>query len=364
MKFIRRFFLTGEKELFKNNFQAVEDYSSTVIPVISAILGIIVGGLTIVSFKLSFGVVLKKVYLAFFVINLLYFALFCLFKKFIKNCAVPFVYLFFAFYLAFALLVSYANGFKQEYVTVICVVFIIPILLLDRSYRVTIFTTASLFVSLYISYSKKPAGIFSQDVVNLLVYYFAGMVMGRSVRLSRLKGYDTERVLTIERNTDSLTKLANRRKLFEYLRRGNESLLMRPTGMFMIDIDNFKKYNDHYGHRAGDICLGLIGKCFNEFGEKRKMKFFRYGGEEFCGLCWSMDYMELAACAEELLQAVRDLRILFNIDGANSGVVTISIGYAYFPREDNAYNFETMIKVTDSALYSAKAHGRNCARGS
>ena len=93
------------------------------------------------------------------------------------------------------------------------------------------------------------------------------------------------------------------------------------------------------------------------------MKFFRYGGEEFCGLCWSMDYLELAHCAEELLQAVRDLRILFNIDGSSNGVVTISIGYAAFDREESDYNFETMIKVTDAALYSAKAHGRNCARG-
>ncbi len=363
MQFIKRFFLTGEKELFKNNLQAVEDFCSAVIPVVSAILGIIVGGLTVISFRLSYGIVLKKVYILFFVLNLLYLAVFCFSKKFFKRCAVFFVYLFFTLYLAFALFVSYANDFKQEYVSVVCVVFIIPILILDKSYRVDIFTTAALFVSLYVSYSKKPANIFSQDIVNLLVYYFAGMVMGRSVRLSRLKGYDTERVLTIERNTDSLTKLANRRKLFEYLRRGNESLLMRPTGMFMIDIDNFKKYNDHYGHRAGDICLGLVGKCFNEFGEKHKMKFFRYGGEEFCGLCWSMDYMELASCAEELLQAIRDLRILFNIDGPNRGIVTISIGYASFPREKNDYNFETMIKITDAALYSAKSHGRDCARG-
>lgn len=364
MEFIRRFVMADEKELYENNRQAVYDFSATVVPVVTAILGIILGGLVIVSFKLSFGVLLEKVYAFFFAVNLLYFAVYRLFKRKFKNCSVFFLYVYFALYLTFALVVSYANDFKQEYVSVVCVIFIIPILLLDRSYRVNIFTTAALAVALYISYSKKSSHIFSQDIVNLVVYYFAGMTMGFSVRRSRLRGYDTERVLTYERNTDSLTKLANRRKLFEYLQRGNESLLMRPTGMFMIDIDDFKKYNDHYGHRAGDICLGLIGKCFSEFGEKRKMKFFRYGGEEFCGLCWSMDYMELASCAEELLQAVRDLRILFNVDGVSrGGIVTISVGYAFFDREKNDYNFETMIKITDAALYSAKSHGRNCARG-
>ena len=364
MFFIRRFFLTGEKDLFNNNYKAVEDFSSAVIPVVSAILGIILMGLAVASFSLDFDELVRKVYILFFFINLAYIALYYVVKRFFKKCAIPFVYLFFAMYFAFAILVSYANGFTREYVSVVCVIFIMPILILDRSYRVTIFTSAALLISLYVSFRKKTPHLFSQDVVNLLVYYFAGMVMGRSVRMSRLKGYDSERVLTIERNTDSLTKLANRRKLFEYLRRGNESLLMRPTGMFMIDIDHFKQYNDHYGHRAGDICLGLIGRCFADFGEKRKMKFFRYGGEEFCGLCWSMDYLELAHCAEELLQAVRDLRILFNIDGSSNGVVTISIGYAAFGREESDYNFETMIKVTDAALYSAKAHGRNCARGS
>ena len=132
--------------------------------------------------------------------------------------------------------------------------------------------------------------------------------------------------------------------------------------IIMFDIDFFKRFNDTYGHACGDYVLITVAKIIKSSIRGQDMAA-RYGGEEFCALCWTKDYMELAACAEALLQAVRDLRILFNIDGTSSGVVTISVGYAYFDSKKEDYNFESMIKVSDAALYSAKAHGRNCARG-
>jgi len=364
MGFWKIIFLTGEKGLFEKNRDSVNEYLSAVVQVVTIIMIALMGIMTFVSMRWNYSVMFKTVYSSFLAASALFFAFLRLFKRFFKRHPLFFIYFFFTGFLAFTILANFAADYAQDYVSSVCAIFIIPVAVLDRTYRVNIFVTIALVLCIVLSYFYKGPVFLARDSVNLCMYYLAGIALGRSVRLSRLRGYDTERVLTVERNTDSLTKLANRRKLFEYLRRGDQNVLMRPTGMFMIDIDKFKQYNDHYGHRAGDICLGLVGKCFAEFGEKNKMKFFRYGGEEFCGLCWTKDYMELAACAEGLLQAVRDLRILFNIDGTASGVVTISIGYAYFDREKESYNFETMIKIADSALYSAKSHGRNCARGS
>lgn len=356
-------FVKDEGDLFKNNIEPVNEFRNSVIQAVTMILLALLGVMTVITHQYALSEAHRKVYLYFFLGTVALFIFLRIFNNFSRKHPLFFTYLFFVIFLSFTLSANYFSGQQKEYVSAICAVFIFPVLILDRTYRVNIFTSIALGICMFFSYKLKNTTLFLNDCINLFMYFFAGIAVGRSVRLSRLRGFDTERILTMERNTDSLTRLANRRKLFEYLRRGDQNPMMRPTGMFMIDIDKFKQYNDHYGHRAGDICLGLVGKCFAEFGERSNMKFFRYGGEEFCGLCWTKDYMELASCAEDLLQAVRDLRILFNIDGTSSGVVTISIGYAAFPRDEKDFNFETMIKITDAALYSAKSHGRNCARG-
>ena len=363
MNFKQLLFDTSEKGLIENNLQAVNDFRMSVLRVVTALLGILMATLAAVSFEFDYAYSFKRLYVAFFFLDAFLFVIIRFAKRFSQKHPLLLSYSFFVLYSCFTLMANYSNVEMQVYVSVVAALFMIPILILDRTWRVNLLVGIALAASLVLSCKFKPKAIFRADVINLVMYTFAGIITGKSFRLNRLKGFEAERVLTVERNTDSLTKLANRRKLFEYLRRGNESLFLRPTGMFMIDIDHFKQYNDHYGHRAGDICLGIIGKCFAEFGEKHKIKFFRYGGEEFCALCWSKDYLELAACAEELLQAVRNLNIIFNIDGNSSGVVTISLGYAAFDRNELDYDFECMIKITDAALYSAKSHGRNCSRG-
>lgn len=363
MKISELFFSRSEKELFKQNRGAVDDFLVSVTRVASVILGILMAVLTFLAFKFEYTGSYKKVYLIFFFLDAGLYLLARFARFFYKKHPVVLVYLFFALYMCFAISANFAYTRDQEYVSVVVAIFMIPLLLLDRSWRVNTLVSVSLAAAVFLSHKIKDPHFFSSDLVNLCVYAFAGIVMGKSIRMNRLRGFEAARVLMVERNTDSLTKLPNRRKLFEHLRMGVSSLLMRPTGMFMIDIDHFKQYNDHFGHRAGDVCLGLIGGCFANFAEKHKMKLFRYGGEEFCGLCWSKNYEELGQAAEELLQAVRELKIEFAIPENQSGIVTISLGWATFDQNSMDYDFERMIKTTDAALYQAKTSGRNRACG-
>jgi diguanylate cyclase (GGDEF)-like protein len=125
----------------------------------------------------------------------------------------------------------------------------------------------------------------------------------------------------------------------------------------MIDIDHFKAFNDCFGHPAGDECLRMVARtiqgslrCQGEFAA-------RYGGEEFAVLLSGCDGPRAAALAETMLAAVRGLALR---QAAHlHDVVTFSAGIAtYVPGRDTA-DAQALVETADTALYAAKAAGRN-----
>lgn len=156
--------------------------------------------------------------------------------------------------------------------------------------------------------------------------------------------------------TDPLTGLPNRRRLSDMLEtewlRGLRS--GEPIGLAMIDIDNFKKYNDHYGHQDGDECLRLVARTIQ--GSIRSTDLVaRYGGEEFCIVMPATDTDGARLVAERARQAVTDLSEPHT--GADTGIVTISVGLtAAVPAAGQP---DQLIKIADQALYEAKRDGRN-----
>jgi len=116
----------------------------------------------------------------------------------------------------------------------------------------------------------------------------------------------------------------------------------------MIDIDNFKAFNDTYGHQAGDSIIREISKIFKDVSRKIDI-VARYGGEEF-GIILPMTKKEEAlVLAERIRKAVETSPRLKNI--------TISIGVASYPADGNVK--EDLISKTDKALYEAKRSGKN-----
>lgn len=157
---------------------------------------------------------------------------------------------------------------------------------------------------------------------------------------------------------DALTQIPNRRYFNDRFKREvqRNRRSQNPLSLLMADIDNFKNYNDNYGHNKGDEVLSLVAKTIDTT-LKRSVDFCaRFGGEEFIIVLPDTDKTGAVFIAEQLLERISGL----NIDHAYSDVkntVSISVGIAC--KSDEITDHEALIKKADEALYKAKANGKN-----
>ena len=179
--------------------------------------------------------------------------------------------------------------------------------------------------------------------------------VAESLALS-LANFRLREELYIQSIHDPLTGLFNRRHMGEILEKEirRASRKKQSLGILMIDIDHFKKFNDAYGHEAGDALLRELGDFFlaNIRGEDYA---FRYGGEEFMILLPEAPLEDARERAEQLREGVRSLTMQHR--GRVLGHTTVSIGVAAFPEDGTT--FDELIHAADTALYKAKEEGRD-----
>ena len=154
---------------------------------------------------------------------------------------------------------------------------------------------------------------------------------------------------------DELTGLHNFRFFQEYLR-WEVKRCARHGGSFSIamgDLDNFKDYNDRFGHDAGNVALRAVGRAMAEGGREEDVAI-RYGGEEFVLVMPATTKEDAQSVAERVRKSVSDLQF----SAADpSQVLTISLGIADYPAD--AVSVEDLIRCADRAMYIAKARGKN-----
>ncbi len=170
---------------------------------------------------------------------------------------------------------------------------------------------------------------------------------------------DLNRKLAVLSITDGLTGLANRRRLDEaLLSEWQRSMRQgRPMAVIMIDVDEFKAYNDHFGHQAGDNCLVQLSGILRNNVQRAGELVARYGGEEFVIILPGIALDEAALLAETIRSAIHDEDIP-HIEQSIRGIVTVSIGVAArIPKPGE--NAEGLLKDADNAMYEAKQCGRN-----
>ncbi len=155
---------------------------------------------------------------------------------------------------------------------------------------------------------------------------------------------------------DPLTGLYNRRFLEESLGRemARAERKETPLALMMIDADHFKRFNDNFGHDAGDHVLQQLGSLLGEFIRESDVAC-RYGGEEFVLLLPGASAHDAAARAKALLAEVRKIKLQFQ--GQSLGKLTVSIGLAVYP--EHAQDPDGLFQAADAALYEAKESGRD-----
>jgi diguanylate cyclase (GGDEF)-like protein/PAS domain S-box-containing protein len=165
----------------------------------------------------------------------------------------------------------------------------------------------------------------------------------------------SEALLREQSVRDHLTGLFNRRYMEETLEREllRASRKHLPLGVIMVDIDDFKRFNDIYGHAAGDAILQEVGNLLLEHVRGEDISC-RYGGDEFIIVLPDASQQVTQKRAELLCENVQNFNVQF--DGQTLEAITISLGVAVCPEDGSTIT--AILRAADDALYSAKREGR------
>jgi diguanylate cyclase (GGDEF)-like protein len=182
-------------------------------------------------------------------------------------------------------------------------------------------------------------------------------IRGRQQLASELKQANRElqKLATI----DQLTQVANRRRFDDYLQQLWQQTPREHHLLSLIlgDIDHFKTFNDHYGHPRGDTCLQRVAKALQQAVHRSTDLVTRYGGEEFALILPNTSASGAAHLAQQIKQKILDLQIP-HAASPTAAVITISLGVTTGAINDQTTP-QDLIAAADTALYTAKAKGRN-----
>ncbi|MEG4488160.1 diguanylate cyclase domain-containing protein [Microcoleus sp. D2_18a_B4] len=208
----------------------------------------------------------------------------------------------------------------------------------------------------WISINSQPLFQMNQSQPYAVVTTFADITERKRAEEMLRHRAEQERLIA---TTDGLTQVANRRCFDERLESEWHRLMQgkQQLSLIMLDVDYFKRYNDCYGHQAGDICLVKVASSAALAVKRSSDLLARYGGEEFAAILPNTDADGAMAVAESIREAIRDLGIPHEQSDV-SAIVTVSMGIAtVIPTAETSP--DELVALADRALYDAKRQGRD-----
>ncbi len=167
-----------------------------------------------------------------------------------------------------------------------------------------------------------------------------------------LQNAAVHQAVEIKASTDALTGLLNRGTMSEWLRSSVAS--GEPFSLIMLDLDDFRRINNDFGHQAGDRILREIGAALMKAGRDRDL-VFRYGGDEYAFLLPATEAVGARAVAQRALESVRKIEVTTGKKAGRAAEITASIGYATFPID--GATAEEVLLAADRAAYVSKRAG-------
>lgn len=213
--------------------------------------------------------------------------------------------------------------------------------------------TKKIEIAAYSGFFKKDHLLEIREVIDVLPQIFDDYSAIKQNESHLKQRYEE---LVIHSKYDGLTKVFNRGSLNALVKEiGNST--PASFAILMVDIDFFKKLNDSMGHQCGDEVLFAVAQTLHSNLAKKDL-VFRYGGEEFCIILSDVNTQNAYKIADRLCKRIASLKLINK--GAESGLVTISVGLSTVTTSENQYRINDLIKQADKALYNAKNSGRNC----
>jgi diguanylate cyclase (GGDEF)-like protein len=269
-----------------------------------------------------------------------------------------------AFYALIAILVAQACAQGQiEQFGAFTVALIAVHFFAGLKFREALVTNLCLLISFAVSghVIGLAPGVLMKCTAVLIVTGILVAIVYRDVEQSSRREFLEHALLRQMLTRDSLSGLMNRRAFDDHLRRvWSYALRQRcAIAVCMIDVDHFKRYNDAFGHQAGDVALRRIGSLIQEFARRPLDLAARYGGEEFSVILCDVSPDYVQDLAERLRLAVQAGKITHSPTVADGeSALTVSVGAAIIsPSIDRTP--QGAVQLADEALYEAKRAGRN-----
>ena len=264
--------------------------------------------------------------------------------------SLPFMYALISSAYAFGIVIGTFTQPEMPATTFIVLLFAAPLLLVDRPFRCGLMNIAAAVCFCICSYCVKEPNIYIQDLVNTLSFTFLSIAVNFFYMRTKLRDILNQNYIEHERDTDALTSLLNyaagSRESKAYIRTSNDT-----AALLIFDIDNFKYYNDTYGHACGDSILSLTGDAMRS-AFRSSDTLARMGGDEFIiFLPKVVNRAQIDACLQRLNTKLHsDFK---NVPHS----VTLSIGIAIYPEDSSEYG--ELYGMADKALYCSKRAGKN-----
>lgn len=204
------------------------------------------------------------------------------------------------------------------------------------------------------AYMVKEPDVVQLEVANVTVSFGLAVLISYVSDRERISYILSKKILTNSSTVDELTGVFNRRDFNEKVINSYDT--ERKLSLLMIDVDNFKSYNDTYGHLEGDKCLHQIGNILGRVANANGCYAARYGGEEFVIMGPGIDVQEIRKIGWQAVAEIRNLRI--ENQSSPLGIITISVGAAE-KNEKRMNAYTDLIREADTALYQAKKAGKN-----